>query len=97
MQDPNAKCGFSGSKIGNSQWVDVGQLAPGTYLKGKIIWMDPSHPAKFYIQTEWEEDYSSEFSELQVQLQDYYKKARVSNNSPGTNGLHLMIGNETMI
>ena len=96
-QGPDAKSGFSGSKIDKGQLVDIGQLATGTYLKGKVIWTDLSHPAKFYIQTEYEEDYSSEFSELQVQLQNYYKKACVPDSSPGTNTLHLMIGNETVI
>jgi hypothetical protein len=97
VQGPDAKSGFLGSKIDKGQWVDVGQLSTGTYLKGKVIWTDPSHPAKFYIQTEYEEDYSSEFSDLQVQLQNYYKNAVVPNSSPGTNGLHLIIGNESII
>jgi len=97
MQDPNAKSEFPGSKTDKGQWVDVGQLASGTYLKSKIIWTDPFHPAKFYIQTEYEEDYSSEFSELQVQLQNYYKNARGPNSSPETNTIHLMIGNEPVI
>ena len=97
VQGPDAKSGFSGSKIDKGQWVDIGQLASGTHLKGKVIWMDPSHPTKFYIQTEYEEDYNSEFSELQVQLRNYFKNAVVPNSSPGTNTLHLIIGNESVI
>jgi hypothetical protein len=97
MQGPDARSGFSGSKIDKGQWMDIGQLATGTTLKSKIIWTDPSHPVKFYIQTECEKDYSSEFSELQVQLQNYYKKACVPNSSSGTNTPHLMIGKETVI